>query len=338
MSKTPSLQQLIQRAESTMANKLGVINPATQALAAMVAGANYGQYAYQDHLFKQLHPETAEEAWLYLWGNRLKTERLGATFATGTVLFTHSGAAVSVPEGTVLATADEKEYKVTAATLSDQPVPVIALDSGQWQNLPAGVAMYLVSSIAGLNPDTITAETIEGGADIEDLESWRDRLVTAFVQGDAVGTLEDYKNWALSSHPDIEFAWALDNTPSVGHVAVYVGQRAADPIVTDTVKDQAQAFLNENRLAGCHITANHPTTLALNIEISGVASGSTRDSIVTTVQNYINDRLGDQQPITPGELVLQITTVTSDFSLDSPISATTPATDEVITLGAVTWT
>lgn len=337
MSQKPSLQQLIDRAKTTAVNTIGVSTPAIDAIAAMVGGGNYGQYAYMDYLFRQLNPETADESWLYLWASRFSVDRILPTYATGNVLFSNTSGVVSIPSGTIVSTEDNKQYQVTTATNSDQPVPVVALTAGSNYNLSAGIALYLTSAVTGLNPESITSENIGGGAEIEDLEHWRNRIVIAFNSQQSIGRLEDYKNWAISAHSDVDFAFALDNTPALGNVTVYIGQQETNPIVTDNVKDAVSVYIETKRLAGCHVIVNHPATAALNITFSDVSDLTTRETIETELQNYINSRLGDQAPITPGEIIAVASTVTTSFSLISPIASLSPAVNEVITLGAVTW-
>ncbi|MBN2605977.1 MAG: baseplate J/gp47 family protein [Thiotrichales bacterium] len=306
-------------------------------MAAMVAGANFGQYAYQDYLFQQLNPETAEENWLYLWASRFGVDRILPTYATGSINFLNTSGVVSVPEGTIVKTADDKQYQVTQATNSDQPVPVVALTAGSDYNLSPGVNLYLVSSVLGLNPDTITTDAIAGGSEIEDLEHWRGRIIVTFQSQQAIGRREDYQNWAISAHSDVDFGWALDNTPATGNVTVYIGQRENDPIVTDTVRTAVQDYIDSKRLAGCHVFVNHPSTKPLDITIRDVTDLTIRNTIASALQTYINGRLGDQQAITPGEIILVVSAITTSFSLISPIASVSPASNEVITLGAITW-
>jgi len=181
MNKTPSLESLIYRAKTTFKNKMGVENPAIDAFAAAIGGVAFGQYAYSDYLFKQINPETCDEEWLYLWANRLKIDRLSLVFATGTVKFLLTESAVFIRKGVIVKTADNIEYEVTADTYSDQPVPVKALESGEEGNITAGTNLYLVTAVTGLNPDRISSYEIDGGAELENVEHWRDRVVTSLM-------------------------------------------------------------------------------------------------------------------------------------------------------------
>lgn len=336
-SHTPSLAALLYRAKSTISNKLGVSNPATDAIAAAIAGVSYGQYAYQDFLFKQLNPETADEQWLYLWANRFKVERLSFVFAAGTVNFQLTQGVVNIPKGVILKTADNKEYQVTRATDSNLPVPIQAVESGETGNLPAGVSLYLVTAVTGLNPDHITSNEIAGGAGLEDIEHWRERIVIAFNEKQIVGKLEDYNFWAVSSHQDIDYAWALDNTPAAGNVTVYIGSHNVNPLLNDEIKATAQKHIDANRLAGCHAFVQTPVLKVVNMTISEVTDIETRNKVSTALQQYLISRSGSRETLRPSEISNVIQTITSEFTLVFPTSAIPLSENELHSMGDITW-
>lgn len=336
-SKTPSLAALLYRAKSTITNKLGVSNPATDAIAAAIAGVSYGQYAYQDFLFKQLNPETADEQWLYLWANRFKVERLTFVFATGTVNFQLTQGVVNIPKGVILKTADNVEYQVTRATESNYPVPVQSVQSGESGNLPAGVNLYLVTAVTGLNPDNIISNEIAGGTGLEDIEHWRERIIIAFNEKQIVGKLDDYNFWAVSSHQDIDYAWALDNTPAAGNVTVYIGAHNVNPLLNDEIKTIAQTYIDANRLAGCHAFVQTPVLKVVNVTISEVTDIDTRNEITAALQQYLISRSGSRETLRPSEISNVIQTITNEFTLVFPASPI-PLSDKALhSMGGITW-
>ena len=99
MSVQRSLVSLVERAKSTLVAKTGQNNPAIDAIACAIAGVSYGQYGYQDQLFRELSPETASEPWLYLHAKRYDIERLLPSFAQGLVRFEQLGGVVPIPKG-----------------------------------------------------------------------------------------------------------------------------------------------------------------------------------------------------------------------------------------------
>jgi len=248
MSTQRSLSALIDRAKTTMISKTGTSNTAIEAISCAIAGLNYGQYGHQDQLFRELSPETCSEDWLYVHAKRHKAERLLPTFATGLVKLEQLSTPVTVPKGTLIRTDFDIEYKTTKTQLSNVDISVIALVAGDSGNLPTGLKLKLSKSLGGINPDNVKCLGIDGGTKIESVGHWRVRVCNAFNKNQAIGRREDYEKWARSAHSDIDYAWALDNTPTLGMLEVYVGSRANNPTLPSTVIDTAQTFIDENRL------------------------------------------------------------------------------------------
>lgn len=332
----PSLKDLIARAKATMVAKLGVDTPAIDALSTAIAGGIFGNYAYQDYLFKQMHPETANEDYLYLWGNRFSVDRIAAQQATGTVSFTTTTPA-SLPSGITLQTTEGARYTTTSAGMSDTPIACQCDVPGTAGNLAAGIKLSMTSAIAGVSPTEIAVLSMSGGSDIEDVERWRDRIVTAFNAQFMVGKRVDYSAWAMSAHADVGFAYAIDNTPALGNVTVYCGKKSADVTLSAETIAAVQSYLDNKRLAGCHVYAINATAKPIDIALSGVSDAAIRSSVENALIAMFTDKLGARDSITPSDIMLTVTSITTSFGLISPTSPTAPDTDEVLTLGAVSW-
>ncbi|WP_375751586.1 baseplate J/gp47 family protein [Vibrio sp. HN007] len=345
MSTQRSLQELIDRAQSTLIAKTGQNNPAINAIACAIAGVSYGQYGYQDQLFRELHPETCSEPWLYLHANRHDTPRLLPTFARGFVLFTQLGGAVVIPKGRLLTDPAGNEFETVKEQYSDSPVEVVALASGISSNLPAGATLTLSEGLSGVDPSNVQCQGIDGGADIEELEHWRARVIVAFEKNDLIGKADDYEVWAVSAHSDVDFAWALDNTPERGMVEVYIGARENNPTLGAEVVSLVQETFENNRLAGCHPKALLPEQAVLSIEIQGIEDQAVRDDVVTALENMVKAKMGKiddetekPESITPTEIVLAISAVTNNFIVKSPTVEITINSNQIHVLGEVTWT
>ncbi|CAK1706990.1 baseplate J/gp47 family protein [Vibrio crassostreae] len=344
MSTQRSLDSLIARAEANLVSETGQNNPATKAIAAAIAGVSYGQYGYQDLLFRQLHPETCSEEWLYLHANRHKVPRLLPTFATGRVQFTELGTAVVIKKGTRLKQANH-EYEITKEQYSNVPVGVIALESGVESNLPEGAVLTLSEGLSGIDPNRVLSLGIGAGANIEELEHWRMRVIVAFEKNELIGKAVDYEVWAASAHSDVDFAWALDNTPQRGMVEVYIGTRENNPTLSAEVVKLVQNTFEQNRLAGCHPVAHLPEQAPIKIEIQGIEDQVVRDDVVTALENLVKVKMGKIDPttqkpesITNTEIVLTISTVTNNFIVRSPVGEVTIENNQIHVLGGVTWT
>lgn len=344
MSTQVSLESLIGRAEANLVNATGQNNPAIKAIASAIAGVSYGQYGYQDLLFRQLHPETCSEAWLYLHANRHDTPRLLPTFAKGFVQFSELDGTVVIAKGTRL-THGDKEYETTQEQYSNVPVEVIALESGIASNLANGATLTLSEGLSGIDPNAVLSLGIEGGANIEELEHWRARVIIAFEKNELIGKAEDYQVWAVSAHADVDFAWALDNTPERGMVQVYIGARENDPTLSDEVVNLVQATCEANRLAGCHPFAHLPEQMPLDIEVQGIEDQIVRDDVVTALENFVKGKMGKIDPatrnpesITNTEIVLVISAVTNNFIVTAPVGEVAINNNQIHVLGEVTWT
>ncbi|MEZ8924010.1 baseplate J/gp47 family protein [Vibrio lentus] len=344
MSTQRSLDSLIARAEANLVSETGQNNPATKAIAAAIAGVSYGQYGYQDLLFRQLHPETCSEEWLYLHANRHKAPRLLPTFATGRVQFTELGGTVVINKGTRLTHANH-EYETTKEQYSNAPVEVIALKSGIDSNLPAGAILTLSKGLSGIDPNHVVSQGVTGGANIEELKHWRSRVIVAFEKNELIGKSEDYQAWAVSAHSDVDFAWALDNTPQRGMVEVYIGARENNPTLSAGVVKLVQDTFERNRLAGCHPIAHLPKQVPLNIEIQGIQDQAIRNDVVTALENLVKGKMGKIDPITQKpesitntEIVLTTSTVTNNFIVRTPVGEVAIDKNQIHVLGGVTWT
>lgn len=343
MTTQRSLNDLVNRATATLIAKTGQNNPAIQAIAACIAGISYGNYAYQDQLFRELHPETCSESWLYLHAARHETPRNLPTFARGFVLFEQLDGVVDIPKGVKLSFSS-LEFEVIEKGQSDQPVEVVALQMGSESNLPSGAVLKLEKALSGVNPNNVVSQGIGGGTDIEDLEHWRERVITAFNKDSIVGRAEDYELWAKSAHSDVDFAWCLDNTPDIGQLEIYVGTHADDPTVSQAVLDACDALFYEKKLAGCFPVAKVPTHVPLNMEIQGVEDETVRANIISELKAFIISKMGQYNrplhqmaPISPTELILVINKVTSQFILKQPSDEQRINPDQIFTLGAITW-
>ncbi|GEK15207.1 baseplate J/gp47 family protein [Aliivibrio fischeri] len=347
MSTQRSLSALIDRATAILIAKTGQHNPAIDAIACAIAGVSYGQYGYQDQLFRELHPETASEPWLYLHAERHDVERLLPTFAKGFIQFEQLGGVVPIPKGSIVIDITGSEYQTIRAQYSNEDVEVIALIAGVSGNLPSGAMLRLSKSINGVNPDDVLCLGFSGGADIEELEHWRQRICTAFNKGQEVGRRDDYESWALSAHADVDFAWALDNTPERGMVQVYIGARENDPTLSLEVITTVQTFIDKERLAGCHPLVVIPAHKAVDVEIQNVQDEQVRADVIVALQELFKDKMGQrdesvnppkQVSITPTEIVLAIAPITSNYIVKQPTEEQFISDSEIHVLGEVTWT
>lgn len=332
----PSLKQLIDRAKTTMVSRLGVDNPAIDALAAAIGGGNYGNYAYQDYLFKQMHPETANEDFLYLWAERFNTPRIAPLQASGFVKF-ETAFSVNLPAGIVLQTTNGNKYTTTDSGLSDNPIACRCDLPGVAGNLSAGVKLAMLTALPGVSPSNIVVISMGGGSDAEDIEHWRGRVVTGFNEKYMVGRREDYAFWAMSAHPSVGFAYAQDNYPGIGQVTVYFGAKSRDVSLDLATIDLVQSYLDSKRLAGCHVHAVNASPTPIDIILSGINDVYMRERVKSAIDAMLIAKLGSREAVTPSEIMLAVTSVTTSFGLIAPTTPIVPGQGNVIVLGDILW-
>lgn len=181
---------------------------------------------YIDWLAKQLLPDTAETEWLDRHGRIwLKNAdgsqgRKAATYASGTAAMTGEAGTV-VPLATPLRSAAAIAYETTAeVTLGEGAtnVPIVALDPGSAGNLDAGETIALTEVVSGADTK-VTVVSLAGGADEENDDDLRERVLFRIQEPPMGGSGADYVRWAKAV-PGVTRAWASPNEMGVGTMVV----------------------------------------------------------------------------------------------------------------------
>ncbi|MFT8785467.1 baseplate J/gp47 family protein [Gluconobacter oxydans] len=192
-------------------------------LAMVLAGLAHLHYGYLDWISKQAVPWTATGIYLEAWGALKGIVRKPATASSGSVSFPISGSAV-VPAGTaiqitgglsVISTADSTISGSTAV------VPCTAQSTGAAGNISAGASAALGSPVPGVQTVGTVSDAFTGGADIEQDEDLRSRILEAFEEGGENGNEEDYVKWAKEVS-GVTRAWVNPLGYGAGTVVVYI--------------------------------------------------------------------------------------------------------------------
>jgi uncharacterized phage protein gp47/JayE len=192
------------------------------------AGFANQHYGYLDWISLQAVPFTSTDEYLEAWGAMKGVYRKDATAASGTVVFQgtyNATTPITLPQGTGLVRGDGEAYTVTqdAHQATDGTVTVSALDNatGAQGNCVAGVGFALAIPVNGLMANGSASTAFTGGADVEDNDTYRQRILDAYQQPPAGGNENDYENWALAV-PGVTRAWCTPNGMGTGTVVVYV--------------------------------------------------------------------------------------------------------------------
>ncbi|MCE1113765.1 MULTISPECIES: baseplate J/gp47 family protein [Pseudomonas] len=265
--------------------------------AAAVSAAIEGLYQHQAWLYRQIFPDTADEAeMLHHAGNR-NIRRRDSVAATGIVTISgtagvslNSGSALKhVATGVLL----NSTAAVTISASGSAQVPVLAQNTGASSNGLSGAVM-LTSPPLGIDAMASIDKPLAGGGDIEASASVLVRLLDLMRNPPAGGAGYDYKRWALE----------IDGVASATILPKRRGPNTVDVVITG--QDGAPS---DQVVAACaeHIEKLRPVTAEVfvfpplirvvdakaNIEL---VSGYTLADVQSAAQTAYNLELGAIEP------------------------------------------
>ncbi|MFT9046178.1 baseplate J/gp47 family protein [Acetobacter orientalis] len=188
-----------------------------------LAGLSYLHYGYLDWIAKQAVPWTATDEYLAGWAAFKGIYRKDASVASGTVSFTVTGTG-TIPAGTGVALAGGLLANTTAESTTANGIstaPATCTTAGAAGNVAAGSVATLSSPVPGIQTVGQVATSFTGGADIEEEEDFRSRMLVAWQTDAANGKYQDYIDWALAV-PGVTRAWINPLGFGAGTVVVYV--------------------------------------------------------------------------------------------------------------------
>lgn len=190
------------------------------ALAAMI----WGVYGYLDWIAKQAVPWTAEDEYLAGWGALKSTYLKEASATVLSVLFTGAVPGTPINAGTGVSRQDNTLYTVLSSTqvASDGTVTieVQATVAGSAANCDNGTSMTFTKAIPGVPSTGTVSATVTAGADVEQQEAYRTRVMDAYQNPAQGGDQNDYVQWATAI-AGVTRAWCQPNGFGAGTVVVY---------------------------------------------------------------------------------------------------------------------
>ena len=340
----PTLKTLISRIEDDAVSRIGVSQlrrSNANVFSRVLAGAVHGLYGFIEYISKQCFFDTAEDQYLDRWSSIFGVKRKAATKASGTIKFSYSGEQVTIPTGTVLQSEESVRYKTTSAVDSDGVASVEAVEAGEAGNQTAGDILTLVSPIVGVYSEA-TVVGLAGGADAEDDESLRARLLSRARETPAGGAKADYVQWALEV-AGVTRAWCFPEEDGEGTVTVRFVCDDSSPIVPDeTTLQKVKDYIDERRPVTAHLSVEAPTLVEVPVTISGLLPAT--DAVKEAVEAELKELF--EREAEPGIRVylshiraaISAATGEEDHTLVSPTSDPVPASNsELLTLGEITW-
>lgn len=187
------------------------------------AAAVHTLYGYLDYLARNMLPDLCDEDWLYRHARIKRCPRKDAVSAAGFIRWDGISGTPTLPAGTQIQRDDQVTYTTTQTVKAAGGVlrvPVTADAAGAAGNTDDGMALRLGTPVSGI-PSTGYADMLTGGANIEDLETWRARVLERYYWIPQGGADPDYIIWAKEIS-GITRAWTFRHWKGKGTVGVMV--------------------------------------------------------------------------------------------------------------------
>jgi len=255
----------------------------------------YLGFQWIDYCRKQNLVRYAEGAYLDELGIWLGVERAGAKPAGTTIRLTLSDAqpeAVIIPVGTRVSPgnqvffATDKALTIPAGTMYGD-VPATALVTGSINNgyLP-GQITTLVDPI-GFVKSVINLDTTQGGAEIEDDEHLRERILLKPYSLSTAGPVGAYLYWIKSYSQQIESV--VVSTPAPTQVKICLLLKDGETPSSDFIS-RLQTYLLDYRPMTDQVTIVAPSVVEYSINLTyyiDTQDANSSDSIQTAVESAI---------------------------------------------------
>lgn len=306
----------------------------------------YGVHSHLDWIARQVMPDTATD-WLERQGSIWGVPRRAAIAAVGEVIFTGTNGTV-LPIGTALTLSGTQWLTTAAATIAagTATVAIAAVSAGVAGNAPAGQALALVSPLLGLTAQqaVVAAGGITGGADIEDDDSWRTRIVEKIREPAHGGAAFDYVRWAEIAIAPARMrtlpAWV--GAGSVGFAFLMPDATAGVRVPTAPEIAALDAALQQEAPVTAEVVTLGGTLVptAITVQVSP-GTASVIASVQAAITAYmLSPEIGLGEPLRRSRLSEAISAATGEswHLITAPAADVTPSLTQMLTLGALTVT
>lgn len=337
-------------------------------LGTAVAGLAHLHYGYLDWIAKQATPYTATGEVLQAWAALKKVYPEAATYANLTVTFMGT-AGTDLPAATAVSRADGVTYTTAAdATVGSAgtvAVTVVADTAGTDGNAAVGTAMYLTSSVSGVQSTGAVTAIVSKGTATESDDSLRTRMLAKYQAAARGGAQSDYEVWALDA-TGVTRAWVNPRGAGPGTVVVYFMMDTVNsdengfPQGTDGISSSDDRATAGNSATGDQLSVANamyssqpvtamtwlcaPTASPVDFTISGISSVTS--TIKTAITQAIEQVMLDAgAPLADGsytdlsdiESAIAAISGTSGFVIEAPTANIANALGYLPTLGTITY-
>lgn len=342
----PSLKELIARIDAGISSRLKVPQVRrsnAKVYGRVLAGASHELHGFIEYASRQIFVDTADSEHLDRHAAIFGMSRKAATKASGTIKFSWADSAtpVDVPIGSVLSeSTSQQQYQTTSSPSSDGTTAVTALVAGSAGNLEAGDVLTLISPVEGVMSEAVVAG-LSGGADAEDDEALRARVLARQQEPPHGGSKSDYVQWALEV-AGVTRAWCYPLEDGDGTVTIRFVCDDLDPISpSEEMVKKVQDYIDEVRPVTADVTVTGPSLKPVDIEISTLTPDTS--AVRAAVQAELGSLFKEESQ--PGGIVylshiraaISAASGEVDHELISPSANVSAGKNELLTLGEITW-
>lgn len=209
-----------------------------------IASAITGLYQFASWGINQYFPDTADSENLARFASTRGIQRGAAVGAQGTARFT-GVAGAAIPLGTLVQTADGKQFQTTAPAAiggaGTVDVPATAVNAGPIGNQPDNTPGVLQTAPAGVAPAVLLLQ-MSGGVDEESLASLLAKVLDNLRQPPAGGNRFDYPRWALEV-AGVTAAYVYPTRRGIGSVDVAILSNGLPP--SEPLRLQVDAYIRD---------------------------------------------------------------------------------------------
>lgn len=251
---------------------------------------------------------------------------------------------LKVTAGSVIQRDDLVQYTATADATSSGGVlrvPIACSSAGAVGNADDGTSLILVTPVNGL-PSSGVADTLTGGFDTEELETWRARVIERYYWTPQGGADGDYVVWAKEV-PGITRAWTYRHWMGTGTVGVMIASSdLINPIPEESTETAARLHIEPLApVAGSDLYVFRPVAHTVDFHIRVTPdTPEIRAAITAELRSFL---LRDGYP--QGELKVSriseaISGANGEYShqLLAPADNISIAKNELAVLGTISWT
>lgn len=296
MFVTPTLKELLERSRNSFrANLKGsdawIWPNNVYASAKVLSGMVFEVFGFASYISRQIFAATADSDSLDRHGNEFGMARLPAQPARGTIELTTSGA-VNVIESAIFARSDGVTYRALVSGSVGGPgtleIDVVAVKDGKAGLAEAGTPLSIVSGVTGDTLVEVGDDGIVGGAEVEDDESFRERILFRKRNPPHGGAASDYVLWgrAVSGVSRI-FVERLWNGPGTVRVFVLMDDLYANGIPPVGQVDRVADYIDVVRPSGAVVTVAAPIPVTVDITITDIEpdTGAVREAVVAELRD-----------------------------------------------------